>query len=100
VRDFSSKQRLHLLCTETQGGHLCITVYGSQATFRSALKNVKKIDKKQAIKKLAFLPPWQTHCGHCCIYMWSVSGCGLRVSTDPATTKYFNHNTKSAIYRG
>jgi len=76
---------------------------GVKQLLGSALKNVKKIDKKQAIKKLAFLPPWQTHCGHCCIYMWSVSGCGLRVSTestDPATTKYFNHNTKSAIYRG
>jgi len=33
VRDFSSRHTLHLLCAETQGGHLCFTVYGSQASF-------------------------------------------------------------------
>jgi len=43
---------------------------GVKQLLGSALKNVKKIDKKQAIKKLAFLPPWQTHCGHCCIYIY------------------------------
>jgi len=45
VRDFSSRHTLHLLCAETQGGHLCFTVYGSQASFLGVLeKKVKKID--------------------------------------------------------
>jgi len=76
---------------------------GVKQLLGSALKNVKKIDKKQAIKKLAFLPPGRhivvtaAYIYVCvCVCVLSGSGCGLRVITDPATTKYFNHNTKSA----